>query len=96
MVVLNDFWKSCTSYVPQFIPFSHRTHIVSGEIPACSMPSWAYLTTYVNPMHYFIDAIRTVFVRGGTFQHIAYQVYALFAISFFMAFWAVRSYRKNN
>ena len=64
--------------------------------PTRSMPSWAYLTTYVNPMHYFIDAIRTVFVRGGTFQHIAYQVYALFAISFFMAFWAVRSYRKNN
>ena len=64
--------------------------------PTRSMPSWAYLTTYVNPMHYFIDAIRTVFVRGGTFQHIVYQVYALFAISFFMAFWAVRSYRKNN
>ena len=28
--------------------------------PARSMPYWAYLTTYINPMHYFVDAIRTV------------------------------------
>ena len=64
--------------------------------PTRSMPAWAYLTTYVNPMHYFIDAIRTVFVRGGTFQSVAHQVYALLAIAAFMALWAVKSYRKNH
>jgi ABC-2 type transport system permease protein len=64
--------------------------------PTRSMPSWAYLTTYINPMHYFIDAIRTVFIRGGSFQHIAHQVFALFAIGLFMALWAVKSYRKNS
>ena len=60
------------------------------------MPDWAYLTTYVNPMHYFVDAIRTVFVRGGTFQTIAHQVLALLCISSVMAVWAVKSYKKNN
>ena len=64
--------------------------------PTRSMPQWAYLTTYINPMHYFIDAIRTVFIRGGTFQHIAHQVFALLAIGLFMAVWAVRSYKKNS
>ncbi len=64
--------------------------------PTRSMPSWAYLTTYVNPMHYFIDAIRTVFIRGGNFSSIAHQVYALLAIGLFMAAWAVRSYKKNS
>ena len=64
--------------------------------PVRSMPHWAYLTTYVNPMHYFIDAIRTVFVRGGTFPAIAHQVLALLAIGTFMATWAVRSYKKNS
>ena len=34
--------------------------------PTRSMPSWAYTTTYINPMSYFIEAVRTVFVRGGT------------------------------
>ena len=64
--------------------------------PTRSMPSWAYLTTYVNPMHYFIDAIRTVFIRGGSLQHIAHQVCALLAIGIFMAVWAVMSYQKNR
>ena len=64
--------------------------------PTRSMPSWAYLTTYINPMHYFIDAIRTVFIRGGSFLHIAHQLFALLSIGLFMALWAVKSYRKNS
>jgi len=64
--------------------------------PTRSMPHWAYLTTYVNPMHYFIDAIRTVFIRGGGFREVAHQLSALIAIGLFMATWAVRSYKKNN
>ena len=64
--------------------------------PTRSMPDWAYLTTYVNPMHYFIDAIRTVFIRGGGFNEVAHQVLALLAIGLFMATWAVRNYKKNK
>ena len=64
--------------------------------PTRSMPQWAYLTTYINPMHYFIDAIRTVFIRGGNFQAISHQVFALLAIGLLMAGWAVRSYKKNS
>jgi len=63
--------------------------------PTRSMPDWAYLTTYVNPMHYFIDAIRTVFIRGGGFYEVAHQVLALLAIGLFMALCAVQSYKKN-
>jgi ABC-2 type transport system permease protein len=47
-------------------------------------------------MHYFADAIRTVFVRGGGLQAIAHQVLALFCIAFAMAVWAVQSYKKNS
>ena len=64
--------------------------------PTRSMPDWAYATTYVNPMHYFVDAIRTVFVRGGGLGSIAYQVLALLGISSVMAIWAVKSYKKNS
>lgn len=64
--------------------------------PVRSMPHWAYLTTYINPMHYFIDAIRTVFVRGGDFQSIAPQVGALTFIAAVMDGWAVFSYKKNS
>lgn len=64
--------------------------------PVRSMPHWAYLTTYVNPMHYFIDAVRTVFVRGGDFCCVAHQVLALSVIAILMNMWAVYSYRKNS
>jgi ABC-2 type transport system permease protein len=60
------------------------------------MPEWAYLTTYVNPMHYFIDAIRTVFIRGGAFREVAHQLLALLGIGIIMAAWAVQSYKKNG
>jgi ABC-2 type transport system permease protein len=64
--------------------------------PTRSMPQWAYMSTYINPMHYFIDAIRTVFIRGGGFQDIAHQLMALFGIGTVMACWAVQSYKKNS
>ena len=64
--------------------------------PSRSMPSWAYATTYINPMSYFIDAIRTVFIRGGGFKDVAHQILALTIIAAFMATWAVRSYKKNS
>jgi ABC-2 type transport system permease protein len=64
--------------------------------PTRSMPEWAYATTYVNPMHYFIDAIRTVFIRGGGLASIYGQILALATISLVMSIWAVFSYKKNN
>ena len=63
--------------------------------PTRSMPHLAYLTTYINPMHYFVDAIRTVFVRGGGLNNVAHQIVALLAIGIIMGAWAVRSYKKR-
>ena len=64
--------------------------------PTRSMPTLAYLTIYVNPMHYFIEAIRTVFIRGGSLHSIWHQILALTAIALFMSTWAVQSYKKNS
>lgn len=64
--------------------------------PTRSMPQWAYLTTYVNPMHYFIDAIRTIFIRGGGLHETAHQILALAGIGTLMGCWAVQSYKKNS
>ena len=64
--------------------------------PTRSMPSWAYATTYVNPMSYFIDAIRTVFIRGGGLSEIWHQILALLGIGTIMGAWAILSYKKNS
>ena len=71
--------------------------LLSGLLtPTRSMPWWAFETTYINPMRYFIDAIRTVFVRGGDLHSVAHQVAALAGIASLMGCWAVLSYRKNS
>ena len=64
--------------------------------PTRSMPEWAYMTTYINPMRYFIDAIRTIFIRGGGLYETAHQVLALAGIGTLMGCWAVQSYKKNS
>jgi ABC-2 type transport system permease protein len=64
--------------------------------PTRSMPQWAYMTTYINPMRYFIDAIRTIFIRGGGLHETAHQVLALAGIGALMGCWAVQSYKKNS
>ena len=64
--------------------------------PTRSMPSWSYLTTYVNPMSYFVEAVRTVFIRGGGLASIWHQLLALGGIALLMAVWAVKSYKKNS
>ena len=71
--------------------------LMSGLLtPARSMPHWAYLTTYVNPVAYFIDGVRTIYVRGGGFMSILPQLLGLTLLSVFADTWAVLSYRKNR
>ena len=64
--------------------------------PTRSMPSITYLSTYINPVSYFIEAMRTVFIRGGDLDSIIHQVLALSGIGLVMGTWAVMSYKKNN
>lgn len=64
--------------------------------PVRSMPDWAIATTTIDPLRYFIDAMRTVFVRGGTVESIGSQLVALSvfaAVSNTMAVW---TYKKNK
>lgn len=64
--------------------------------PVRSMPDRIQYIVDINPMHYYIDAVRTVFVRGGTFSSIWQQVVALAAFAGIMDVWAVASYKKNK
>lgn len=64
--------------------------------PVTSMPDWAQTLTLVNPCRWFIDGVRTVFVRGGDATSILPQIVALSAFAFVMDVWAVGSYKKRG
>lgn len=48
------------------------------------MPEWAQRLTILNPVRYYVDAMRTVFIRGGGMAGICSQIFALavFAVVF--------------
>ncbi|MCI1742388.1 MAG: ABC transporter permease [Prevotella sp.] len=71
--------------------------LLSGMFtPVNSMPDWAQDLTLLNPMRYFINAMRNVFVRGGGLSSIYLQTAALSGFAIIMDVWAVVSYKKNR
>ena len=64
--------------------------------PVTSMPDWAQRLTLVNPCRWFIDGVRTVFVRGGGFIDFLPQTIALAVFAIVMDCWAVWSYKKRG
>lgn len=64
--------------------------------PVSSMPDWAISITTINPMKYFIDGMRTVFIKGGTFGNILPQTTALAVFAAAANTLAIYSYKKNG
>jgi drug efflux transport system permease protein len=60
-----------------------------------SMPVWAQYIAAVNPVSYFIEVMRMVFLKGSDLSDISRHlgIIALFAVV--MNSWAVMSYRKR-
>ena len=64
--------------------------------PIASMPEWAQAITYLNPMRYYADAIRAVYIKGSTPLDVWYDAAGLAAIGAVMVGWAIASYRKSS
>lgn len=64
--------------------------------PVSSMPDWARSVTIINPVTYYIDGMRTVFIRGGNFAGIAENMFILMIFAVVIDVWAVISYKKIN
>lgn len=64
--------------------------------PVRSMPQWAQRINFFNPMTYYVNSLRTIFIRGGTFASIVKEVCVLFAFALITGYWAVLSYKKNS
>jgi len=64
--------------------------------PISSMPAWAQKITMVNPLRYFIETMRMVYLKGSTFADLRFQFIALTVFAVFFNLWAVISYRKTN
>jgi len=71
--------------------------LMSGLLtPISSMPNWAQWLTYANPLRYFAEIMRFVYLKGCTVSDILPQLYALLAFALGSNLWAVISYKKRS
>lgn len=72
-------------------------NLMSGLFtPVASMPGWAQVTTWFNPLAYYIDAIRRIFLKGSGITELTRPFLALCGLAIFFNGWAVLSYRKTK
>jgi ABC-2 type transport system permease protein len=64
--------------------------------PINSMPHWAQWITVFNPLTYFIQVMRMVYLKGSGIGELGTQFIALCSFMLFFNTWAVLSYRKTN
>lgn len=64
--------------------------------PVSSMPEWAQKITILNPLKYFIEVMRLVYLKGSAFHEMIPQFFALCGFAFVLNTWAIISYRKSS
>lgn len=63
--------------------------------PIHSMPEWAQWITVVNPLRYFVEVMRAIYLRGSGFADLLPQLGALLTFAVLSNIWAVKSYKKS-
>jgi ABC-2 type transport system permease protein len=64
--------------------------------PVESMPAWARVIAAFNPLKYFVEVMRAVYLKGSGVADLTIQLLALSAFAALMTTWAVWSYRKSR
>ena len=64
--------------------------------PITSMPEWAQLITLFNPLRYFMEVMRMVYLKGSGFVDLLPQLGILLLFVVVFNIWAVLSYHKNK
>ncbi len=64
--------------------------------PVTSMPGWAQLIAKVNPLSYFIQVMRSVYLKGSSITDLIPEFWALTGFALFFNIWAVWSCKKSN
>lgn len=64
--------------------------------PIESMPTWAQRITYLNPIAYFVDFMRSVMLKGSGFAAVQQHFMILGGYALAINILAILNYRKQN
>jgi ABC-2 type transport system permease protein len=64
--------------------------------PVQSMPRWAQYFTMLNPLKYFMQVMRLVYLKGSAIPQLTTELAILSAFAILFNTWAMLSYKKTN
>lgn len=71
--------------------------LMSGLLtPIAGMPHWAQALTYANPLRYYIETLRALYLKGSTLADLQPQLLSMAAYAALSWAGAILSYRKTN
>lgn len=91
--------KSATMLQSIFVMFAFIMifQLMSGLFtPIRSMPMWAQYITYAIPPRYFIEIMRSVYLKGTTVPELWFQYSCLLAFALLSCILAALTYKKRN
>ena len=53
------------------------------------------IITYANPLRYYADAMRSIYLKGGTLPDNWFNLVCLAGIGTITTTWAIKSYKKT-
>ena len=71
--------------------------LLSGLLtPVTSMPQWAQTITEFNPMRYYIEPMRMIYIKGSNLSELMPYLRRLAIMAVVLWAWAIISYRKSQ
>ncbi|MDR2955654.1 MAG: ABC transporter permease [Prevotella sp.] len=71
--------------------------LISGLFtPITSMPEWAQKVTYINPLRYFVEVMRLIYMKGSGLTDILPDLLKIIGFAVALNILAIASYRKTN
>ncbi len=64
--------------------------------PIASMPKWAQIVARSNPLSYFMEIMRMIYLKGSSYKGISTPLFYLLGFAVGLNTWAVLSYSKSN
>jgi ABC-2 type transport system permease protein len=64
--------------------------------PVNSMPEWAQKLTLFNPLRYFIEVMRMVYLKGSRLSDLSLHFFVICLFAVFFNILAILGYRKSN
>lgn len=91
--------KSATMLQSIFVMFAFIMvfQLMSGLFtPIRSMPGWAQCITYAIPPRYFIEIMRSIYLKGAVITDLWFQYSCLMGVALLLCLCAALTYKKSN